>query len=131
MAIDRSAILNRGKNIFDGLPQTKIAKICEVTHQTVNRYYKRDILPNYDAMLRIAKYANVSMEWLLTGKAISSTVIREAEVLYEAPAINIITIEQYKKLFHNVVSVEAKADNSGDVIFLIRNRAWSSGKYLA
>jgi len=109
MAIDRFAILNRIKKIFEGLPQTKIAKICGVTHQAANRYYKKDILPNYDAMLRIAKYANVTMEWLLTGKEpreLFSTGVREAGVLYEVPVINIITINKYKKLLKNGVSTE-------------------------
>ena len=107
MAIDRSGILNRIKDIFEGLPQTKIAKICGVTHQAVNRYYRKDILPNFDAMLRIAKYANVSMEWLLTGREPRdrfATGVREAEVLYGAPAINIITIDKYKKLLQDRVS---------------------------
>ena len=105
MAIDRSAILDRIKNIFAGLPQTKIAKICGVTHQAANRYFKKGLIPNYDAMLRIAKYANVSMEWLLTGKEpkeLSAIVAGEAEVLYQAPTINIITPEEHKKLLQNI-----------------------------
>jgi len=108
MAIDRSGILNRVKNIFKGLPQTKIAKVCGVTHQAVNRYFRKDILPNYDAMLRIAKYANVSMEWLLTGKGPKeppATGVREAKALYEVDAtINIITPEEYKKLLPHIRS---------------------------
>jgi len=109
MSIDRSAILNRIKNIFEGLPRTKIAKICGVTPQAVSRYYRKDILPNYDAMLRIAKYANVSMEWLLTGKGqkeLPATLAREAEVRYEAPTINIITKEEYKESLKNRIFEE-------------------------
>ena len=107
MAIDRSSILNRIRKIFEGLPQTKIAIICGVTHQAVNRYYRKSILPNYDAMLRIAKYANVSMEWLLTGKGpkeLSATAVREAGVLYKAPHINVITSAEYKKRLQNQIS---------------------------
>ena len=108
MAINRSAILNRIKNIFAGLPQTKIAKICGVTQQAVNRYYRKGILPNYDAMLRIAKYADVSMEWLLTGKGpkeLAATEAREAKALYEVDAtINIITSAEYKERLQKQIS---------------------------
>jgi len=89
MAIDRSAILDRIKKIFEGLPQTKIAKICGVTHQAVNRYFKKGLIPNYDAMLRISKYAHVPMEWLLTGKGPKELLAAgEAGVLSEA-SVNI------------------------------------------
>ena len=91
MGIDRSAILDRIKQIFEGLPQTKIAKICGVTHQAVNRYFKKGLIPNYDAMLRISQYAHVPMEWLLTGKGpkeLLATAAGEAVILNEA-TINI------------------------------------------
>ena len=83
MAIDSSTIfIKQDKNMFNRLPQTKIAK-----------------------------YTNVSMEWLLTGKepkVLSAIVVREAEVLYEPTAtINIITIDEHKKLIQNQCSAKA------------------------
>ncbi|TKJ28926.1 hypothetical protein CEE39_09735 [bacterium (candidate division B38) B3_B38] len=111
MAIDRSAILNRIKKIFEGLPQTKIAKICGVTHQAANRYFKKGLIPNYDAMLRISKYANVSMEWLLTGKGseeLLATAAGEAGVLSEATAnISINTSAEYQKMLQNQLRAKA------------------------
>ena len=107
MAIDRIDILNRIKKIFEGLTQAEIARICGVTRQAVNRYFTKGILPNYDAMLRMAKYCNVSMEWLLTGKGLKeppSALVREAKVLSHIPYIDIISKAQYKERLHKQVS---------------------------
>ena len=108
MPIDRSAITNRIKKIFQGLTQTEVAKICGVTHQAVSRYFRKGILPNYDAMLKIANYAQVSMEWLLTGegpKGRLAAALREGE-LSQAATINIITSEEYKGLLRDRISAE-------------------------
>lgn len=111
MAIDRSAILDRIKKIFEGLPQTKIAKICGVTHQAVNRYFKKGLIPNYDAMLRISHYADVSMEWLLTGKEpkkLLAPAVREAGILSEAAAnISIHTSADYREMLQNQFRAKA------------------------
>jgi len=109
MEIERSEILKRIKNIFKGLPQTKIAKICGVTHQAVNRYYRKSILPNYDAMLRIARYANVSMEWLLTGKEskeLFAATVREKEAIYKIPQIIVTSAEKKESLQNQIYDSE-------------------------
>ena len=107
MTIDRSSILNRIKKIFQGLTQTEVARICGVTQQAVNRYLKKNILPNYDAMLRIAKYGRVSIEWLLTGKGakeIPVVAVREMEAIYPAPSINLVTYADYKNRLQKQIS---------------------------
>lgn len=62
-------------------------------------------------MLSIAKYASVSMEWLLTGKGpkgLSATAVRKAKSPYEISApINIVTIAEWKKIIQNQTEAEA------------------------
>lgn len=111
MKINRVDILKRIRNIFKGLSQVEISKIIGVTHQAVNNYFKKGLLPHYEAMLEIAKYANVSMEWLLTGKGskeFSPSAFREAGAVVE-PTANVIIVSnaEYRKLLQEQPKTES------------------------
>ena len=57
-------------------------------------------------MLRIARYANVSMEWLLTGKGskeLFAATVREKEAIYKIPQI-IVTSAEKKESLQNQIS---------------------------
>ena len=110
MAIDKVGILNRIKEIFKGLSQLEIAKICGVSQPAVNQYFKRGSLPSYDIMLKIAKYGNVSLDWILTGKGpkeLSATAVRESGIFYEPTAVNIVSNAEYKKLIQYRPEIKA------------------------
>ena len=97
MAINKVRVLNRIKEIFTGLSQLEIAKICGVSQPAVNQYFRKGSLPSYDVMLKIARYGHVSLDWILTGKGpteISATVVREDR-------------EPHKKFLQNRISGEA------------------------
>lgn len=46
---------------------TKFADECEIRAHTLWRYEDGRMVPGTEILLRIARAANVSMEWLLTG----------------------------------------------------------------
>ena len=107
MIINKAAILKRITKIFEGLTQTEIAKICGISQPAVNRYFKKGIIPSYNIMLRIAKYANVSLDWLLTGeepKELWAAEVREKEVIYKAPIISIYTNAPWKEHLPHQIS---------------------------
>ena len=107
MIISKAEILKRIKKIFEGLTQTEIAKICGISQPAVNKYFKKGIIPSYTIMLRIAKYAHVSLDWLLTGeepKELWAAKIREEEAIYKAPLISIYTNAQWRELLQNQIS---------------------------
>lgn len=108
MALEKISIINRIKDIFAGLTQSDIAKICAVKQPTINRYFKKGLLPNHETMLRIANYAGVSIEWILTGKESKGlSIARESTVGYEPiAAVHIITSSEYKKLIEENPEIE-------------------------
>lgn len=107
MIINKAEILKRIKKVFEGLTQTEIAKICGISQPAVNKYFKKGIIPSYTIMLRIAKYAHVSLDWLLTGeepRELLASAVREKEAIYEAPVISIYTNAQWKELLQHQIS---------------------------
>lgn len=130
MIINKAEILKRIKKIFEGLTQTEIAKICGISQPAVNKYFKKGIIPSYIIMLRIATYARVSLDWLLTGeepKEPWAAAVREEEDLYKAPPISISTNAHWKeplpqqisdkgRIFIPMVSESVAAREHGSVI---------------
>ena len=108
--VNKPEVLKRIKNIFKGLTQSEISKICRISQPAVNKYFKKGSIPSYDIMLRISEYANVSLYWLLTGKGpkrLSATATRKAKALYEIIApINIVTSAEWKKIIQNKPETE-------------------------
>lgn len=103
MEINRHDIIKRIKTLFEGLSQVEISKIIGVTQAAVNNYFRRGLLPKYEAMLEIAKYANVSIEWILTGED-----HKELNSIYR-PYSNIIVASnpEYKEILQQRVEMEA------------------------
>ena len=55
-----------------GKTQKELAKLLEISEPALINY-KRERVPEPEALLRIAKFFDVSIEWLLTGSDLTST----------------------------------------------------------
>ena len=64
MDFSAESIINRIKSLCDIKSLEKI----DITPQIVSNWKSRNSIPRADDLFRIAKYLNVSMEWLLTGE---------------------------------------------------------------
>ena len=99
MDFSAESIINRIKSLCDIKSLEKI----NITPQIVSNWKSRNSIPRADDLFRIAKYLNVSMEWLLTG---------------ENPTTNLPL--DIQKVAHELLTVEGKKRDS--IISLIHNQ---------
>ena len=73
------------------ITQSEFAKLLGVTQQTVGSWEKEKSTPNYDLLKQIAKYFNVSIDYLLDNDAGANTPplnAEQAELIAEYDALN-------------------------------------------
>lgn len=99
MDFSAESIINRIKSLCDIKSLEKI----NITPQIVSNWKSRNSIPRADDLFRIAKYLNVSMEWLLTG---------------ENPTTDLPL--DIQKVAHELLTVEGKKRDS--IISLIHNQ---------
>ena len=65
-----NGFLLRLENELNFLNQTKadLARFLEIRKSTVYSWWERDTIPAADTALKIARFLNVSLEYLITGK---------------------------------------------------------------
>lgn len=99
MEFSAESIINRIKTLCE----IKDLEVIEISPQIVSKWKLRNSIPRADDLFRIAKYLNVSMEWLLTG---------------ENPTTNLPL--DIQKVAHELLTVEGKKRDS--IISLIHNQ---------
>ncbi|TKJ34167.1 hypothetical protein CEE39_02735 [bacterium (candidate division B38) B3_B38] len=87
---------------------SKFARMIGENRQTIDNYLLGR-MPRGAFLKKLAEKFNININWLLTGKGpkeLSAAVVREKKALYNTPAINIITSQEYKKLLKYQSPVE-------------------------
>ena len=64
-----------------GLNRVDLSKAMEIKPQNVSSWSTRGTIPAADIALKIAKYLNVSLEWLITGTEPEGLSLEEREIL--------------------------------------------------
>lgn len=100
MDFSAESIINRIKSLCDIKSLEKI----DITPQIVSNWKSRNSIPRADDLFRIAKYLNVSMEWLLTGENPTTDLPLDIQKV----ASELLTVEGKKRdsiisLIHNQV----------------------------
>jgi transcriptional regulator with XRE-family HTH domain len=66
---------------FDGASMAEIARRLKLPHSTIRNYVQNDRLPSAELLIEIANRTNVSLDWLLRGKAQDQAVPLEPALL--------------------------------------------------
>ena len=87
---------------------SKFAQMLGEIRQNIDNYLSGR-MPRGAFLKKLAEKANININWLLTGKGPKelSATLKVAEFLYDAPTINIITSEEYKKLLRKPGATKA------------------------
>lgn len=67
-----------------GISKTELAEVLNIRRPTLSEWKKNGAFPSADIALKIAKYLNVSVEWLITGEETNNNAISlEKETIKE------------------------------------------------
>ncbi len=58
-----------------GISKTELSEALNIRRPTLSEWKKNGAIPSADIALKIAKYLNVSVEWLITGEEINDNTI--------------------------------------------------------
>ena len=60
-------ILHRLKELRrqTGISQKQLADVIQISQQSVNKYENHDVQPDFDTLMRLASYFNVSVDYLI------------------------------------------------------------------
>ena len=100
MEFSAESIINRIKTLCE----IKDLEVIEISPQIVSKWKLRNSIPRADDLFKIAKYLNVSMEWLLTGENPTTDFPLDIQKV----ASELLTVEGKKRdsiisLIHNQV----------------------------
>lgn len=71
------SIGSRIKQVRGKVPQKEFAKQLEIAQNTLGNYERSERTPNADFIITLAKHANVSFDWLLTGEEHAGVITQQ------------------------------------------------------
>ena len=108
------------------ITQAEFAKLLGVAQQTVGSWEKEKSMPNYDLLKQIAKYFNVSIDYLLDNETNANTQplnAEQAELIAEYDALNDEGRATLKNILYSLRLTHGKSGRSMGYGNVAGNRA--------